>query len=99
MGNSNYKSVSVDIPEGSPLMDDVKKAELKRAEAILNFNNGEPIYGSLCCRERERSSDYKVNKKIRVLLQEGRKRRVCCKCIYGRCVCKSRARNNSDVSV
>ena len=95
MGNSSYKSASVDIPEGSPLMEDVIRAE-RRAE-MLNPNNSEPIYGSLCCSERERGNEYRTREKLTMILEARREKNICCKCLYGRCVCKSRPRSYSDV--
>ena len=104
MGNIGYKSESVDIPEGSPLLEDIKKVEAMKLTGMIdksdtNLNNGEPIYGSVCCKERERSNDDKVNKRIQLILEERHKKRNCCKCIYGRCKCKSRDRSDSSVSV
>ena len=106
MGNINNKNQSVDIPEGSPLLEDIKKVEatkltgmIDKSETSLNVNNGEPIYGSVCCKERERTNDDKVYKRIQLLLEERHKKRNCCKCIYGRCRCKSRERSDSSVSV
>lgn len=93
MGNSSYKSASVDIPEGSPLMEDVIRAE--RLEKMLNPNNSKPIYGSLCCKERERGNYFERQEKIRIVLERHNHNKGCCKCLYGRCVCKSRARSYS----
>ena len=106
MGNIYNKERSVDIPEGSPLLEDIKRIEsleqvgiIERSDALLNMNNGEPIYGSICCKERERLSNEKTHKNIQLVLEQQRKKRNCCKCIYGRCRCKNRERSDSNVSV
>lgn len=100
MGNSNYKSASVDIPEGSPLMEDVLKEErIQNAKRNLSTNSCDLAYGSLCCNERERGDENQRREKIQIILENRHRRSNCCKCIYGRCVCKSRPRSFSDVSV
>ena len=104
MGNIGNKPESVDIPEGSPLLEDIKNVEATKLTGMVyqsdtNLNNGEPIYGSVCCNERERSNYDKVYEKIQLILEERRKKRNCCKCIYGRCKCKSSDRCDSSVSV
>ena len=96
MGNYNNKPVSVDIPEGSQLMEDRIGKEEKQ---ILNTNNGEPIYGSLCCKERERFDAIQMRKHIQLVLEKRHKQDTCCNCLYGRCICKKRSRSYSDVSV
>ena len=100
MGNSNYKSASVDIPEGSPLMNDVlQKERILNTKKHLSENNNDLTYGSLCCKEREKGNDYNRREKLQMVLKNRPRKKICCKCIYGRCVCESRPRSYSDVSV
>ena len=81
------------------LEDIIKEERRKESEENLSANNGEPIYGSLCCNERERGDENQRREKIQMILENRRKKNNCCKCIYGRCGCKSRPRSYSDVSV
>lgn len=56
MGNSVYRSMSVDIPEHAPLLKHRKEEEerkRKQANTSLSFQ-------SLCCKERELSRDNEV---------------------------------------
>jgi len=100
MGNYINKQVSVDIPEGSQLMEDrIGKERMKEEKQALNTNNGEPIYGSLCCKERERFDAIQMRKHIQLVLEKRHKQDTCCNCLYGRCICKTRSRSYSDVSV
>jgi hypothetical protein len=100
MGNYINKQVSVDIPEGSQLMEDrIGKERMKEEKQVLNTNNGEPIYGSLCCKERERFDAIQMRKHIQLVLEKRHKQDTCCNCLYGRCICKKRSRSYSDVSV